>query len=87
MLPKASILFYFATYSSTNKPLNNEDQPKIFDIDASAVVCVSENYVLQGLIHSMRITNPMRGMKYLVFARKHPLLPRRKIGVNCYSRF
>ncbi|WP_291857977.1 hypothetical protein [Marinilabilia sp.] len=24
----------------------------------------SENYVLQGLIHSMRITNPMRGMKY-----------------------
>ncbi len=24
----------------------------------------SENNVLQGLIHSMRITNPMRGMKY-----------------------
>ncbi|WP_010663584.1 tetratricopeptide repeat protein [Marinilabilia salmonicolor] len=24
----------------------------------------SENHVLQGLIHSMRITNPMRGMKY-----------------------
>ncbi len=66
--------YYYAGYSYVSITFNVEDAGvidkyldkaqeminKAMEIDPKE----SELYVLQGLIHSMRITSPMRGMKY-----------------------
>jgi len=66
--------YYYAAYSYISITYNLEDEDAIDNYLDKAQPMLdkamelnpdeSENYVLQGLIHSMRITNPMRGMKY-----------------------
>jgi tetratricopeptide (TPR) repeat protein len=66
--------YYYAAYSYVSITYNMEDGDAIDSYLDKAQPMLdkaialnpdeAENYVLQGLIHSMRITNPMRGMKY-----------------------
>ncbi|WP_462317354.1 tetratricopeptide repeat protein [Marinilabilia sp.] len=66
--------YYYAAYSYVSITFNMEDGDKIdawldkaqemLDKAMGLEPDESELYVLQGLLHSMRITTPMRGMKY-----------------------
>lgn len=66
--------YYYASYSYVSITYHLEDGEAIDNYLDKAQEMLgkavtlnpdeSENYVLQGLIYSMRITSPMRGMKY-----------------------
>ncbi|PWE00104.1 tetratricopeptide repeat protein [Marinilabilia rubra] len=72
--------YYYAAYSYVSITFNVDDSDEIdasldkaqemLDKAMGLAPNESELYVLQGLLHSMRITSPMRGMKYSSLSRE-----------------